>query len=360
MFRLVSITFALAWAALTWGCAESGLEIHNPYAGIDWERTTQHKANLHTHTTRSDGQLNPHQVVDHYRRMGYDILAITDHDAVTYPWTGFSALEPSNISLNRMESQPENMPSDLVYEDRSPSSLGMIAIQANEVSAPHHVGSYFSDFRDRARTEEETLRRLAEAGATAVLFHPGRYTDRDPETYSDDWYLTHFLTFDNVVGIEIYNQGDRYPSDRALWDRLLTELMPERPVWGYSNDDMHSVRHLGRNWTVFPLAELSPDLLRSAMEQGRFFFVYAPEGQTGPAPPTIESIQVNSRRATIRLQASGADEIFWISRGDTIHTGPSIDISRFDAVTGYVRAELRGAGNSITGTQPFGIVRPER
>ena len=353
---------ATAFAAfcLSAGCQDSGLEIHDPYAGVDWERSAHVKANLHTHTTRSDGRMNPQDVVDHYHRMGYGILAITDHTEVTYPWTGFSDLQPSNTSLNRVESQPENMPADFVYDNRDPSSLEMLAIQANEVSAPHHVGSYFSDFMEREETEEMTLRRLAEAGATVVLFHPGRYTDRAPETYTDEWYLEQYRSFDNVVGIEIYNQGDRYPTDRALWDRLLTELMPDRPVWAYSNDDMHSAGHLGRNWNVFPLSERSHDALREAMEEGRFYYVYAPEGHSGPAPPGIEAIRVNHQRGTIQVDASGADEIFWISRGDTVHVGSTIDLSAVDAAEGYVRAELWGPGNTITGTQPFGVLRQER
>jgi len=38
------------------------------------------KGCLHTHTTFSDGKLTPQQVADAYERLGYDFLAITDHD----------------------------------------------------------------------------------------------------------------------------------------------------------------------------------------------------------------------------------------------------------------------------------------
>src|SRR5438046_10341630 len=34
---------------------------------------------LHAHTTRSDGELSPKQLVSHYERAGFDVLAITDH-----------------------------------------------------------------------------------------------------------------------------------------------------------------------------------------------------------------------------------------------------------------------------------------
>lgn len=41
-----------------------------------------YKANLHAHTTQSDGKLSPAEVAIHYRRQGYDVLAITDHEKV--------------------------------------------------------------------------------------------------------------------------------------------------------------------------------------------------------------------------------------------------------------------------------------
>ena len=38
-----------------------------------------YKANLHTHTTVSDGLFLPSQIVDIYERGGYDCLCLTDH-----------------------------------------------------------------------------------------------------------------------------------------------------------------------------------------------------------------------------------------------------------------------------------------
>ena len=38
-----------------------------------------YKANLHTHTTESDGKFTPEQVKEYYRAHGYSIVAYTDH-----------------------------------------------------------------------------------------------------------------------------------------------------------------------------------------------------------------------------------------------------------------------------------------
>lgn len=41
-----------------------------------------YKANLHTHTTISDGQLTPEEVKAAYQSRGYSIVAFTDHDVI--------------------------------------------------------------------------------------------------------------------------------------------------------------------------------------------------------------------------------------------------------------------------------------
>ena len=43
-----------------------------------------YKGNVHTHTTNSDGELSPKEVISLYKNKGYDFLAITDHNKLTY------------------------------------------------------------------------------------------------------------------------------------------------------------------------------------------------------------------------------------------------------------------------------------
>jgi hypothetical protein len=340
-------------------CNSSHYQIYNPYETVSWAEHKQYKANLHSHTVRSDGWLNPHAVVDAYHAMGYSILAITDHNEVTYPWTAFTNMEASNQTLSRHEEDPQRYEQAFEFEDRNPEALQMIAIQGNEVNAPHHVGNFFNDFLDRFETEEETFSVLQDLNSVVVIFHPGRYTEGKPEKFTDGWYIDHFRNFDNIVGMEIYNQGDRYPTDRALWDRMLGVFMPNRQIWAFSNDDMHRRSDLGRNWNVMILPELSLDAVRKGMEQGVFYYVYAPEGHNGPTPPAVKSVTTNEEKGTILIEATNYNEVLWISGIDTLQRGESslINLKDFDLQAPYVRAELWGEGSSITGTQAFGVVK---
>jgi len=42
------------------------------------------KCSLHNHTRNSDGSLTPIQLIDHLRGYGYNAIAITDHNKITF------------------------------------------------------------------------------------------------------------------------------------------------------------------------------------------------------------------------------------------------------------------------------------
>lgn len=353
------LVVTLAFVVFT-GC-NTVQNIKNPYETVDWKNYGQYKANLHTHTMVSDGWMNPHTVVEKYRAAGYCILAISDHNSVTYPWEEFSKFKVSGKTEKRIankELKPQEeeamTPDDLIFKDVSPSDMGMIAIHANELSNHHHMNSFFND-HNGTTTEDRSLKAIASKNGIAVLNHPGRYHDTDPGHYSLEWYLDLFRRYPHLLGMEVYNCGKRFPHDDQLWDSILTVMAPVRPVWGFSNDDMHSMRDFGHNWNVFPLPELNEQAVRHAMENGTFYFVFAPEAQNGLLPPVIESVKVNQQREKIKINASKCDSIVWFSGGKKIEWGNQLSLKKLQGNRNYVRAELYGDGFSVVCTQPFYI-----
>ncbi len=351
--RLCKSLFSLALIYFVAGCAPSW-QIRNPYRGVDWQKHQQYKANLHSHTMVRGGWMNPQSVVEVYRNLDYRILAITEHFAVIYPWEAFSKFEPAAKSLQRIKDKtpkPDEttamQPDEAVFKNVNPAEIGMTAIQGNEVSFKgHDINSFFSDYN--GLFSDGTLDTIAVKGGLVVLNHPGRYK------FPVDWYVDLYQRYRQLVGIEVFNCGNRYPHDRQKWDSLLTALSPDRPVWGFSNDDLHSLRDLGRNWNVMVLPEQNEKWVRRAMEEGFFYFVNAPVGHKGIKPPEIHSITVNNKKRCIQITAAGADSIIWISQGHKIGKGETLYIKTKD-VDKYVRAELYGAGNAIVCTQPFMI-----
>ena len=225
----------------------------------------------------------------------------------------------------------------------------MVAVQGAELSRHHHIGSFFNAYDGASSDVDVSLQTIGANGGLSMFYHPGRYS------YSTQWYADRYQAYPHLVGMEVYNQGDRYPNDRIKWDQVLTELMPGRPVWGYSNGDTHTAAHLGRNWSVFLLPELSEASVRNAMVEGQSYFSYTPTQDA--AAPAIDSIDVDQSAGTISITGTGFTEIRWISEGTQVATGATF--SYFTSLAGvedsYVRAELHGL-TGITYTQPFGVV----
>lgn len=317
----------------------------NPYEGVDWTAFTQHRANLHTHTTESDGDSSPDVVIDKYHEMGYTILAITDHNNCTWPWQDW---------------------------ERDPAALGMVAIAGNEASRHHHLNSFFVDYETDSTDTVQTIEEVGAAGGLVLINHPGRYWDLTDEDEVPAAAVAEYAglldTYDYIPGIEFVNSFNRYPHDRALWDALLAEMMPERPVWGFANDDLHFVGFAGLAWNTFLLDSLSPETVRAAIEEGRFYSssirTFLPADAVNI--PVINAIEHDAQAGTITISAvsSGAplpaEACEWIANGEVVHVGPVLDYANTPGIGNYVRAELAGSGG-FTFTNPFGFrVEPDR
>lgn len=335
----------------------------NAYEEINWSTTKYYKANLHTHTRVSDGDLRPHEAVDQYYQTGYHILSLTDHipswdgnnpdNILTWPWTGFSGLTSA-------------VQHDASWQDRDPDELGMLAVQGSEQSEGHHRGSYFTNISDPGGDLHSSFQTITEQDGLAILFHPGQYWNLNNvynpgQTYSPEWYQDFFDRYDILVGLEVYNSGNKHPNDRVLWDEILMRMMPERPVWGYSNDDMHHDFQLFKNYQYMLMDTLSEGELRNAMRRGQLFFSYEAAGMGDALAPVIDSLTVCTENEIIEIHATDFHTIEWISgitgQGSSresriVSTGEKFHWGTF--FEPYVRAVLIN-DQGRTYTQPFGF-----
>lgn len=338
----------------------------NAYENVDWANTGRYKANFHTHTSQSfDTQYTTTQVVDKYKQAGYKILALTDHDANSYPWDKFSLYNPQ-------------------ASDRNPAEMGMLAIPGNELSKDRRnnwsesTGGEFNHHNDfftgRKGQEFMSLREsyayTNAIGGMQIINHPGQYWNLST-TYSPgaknspEWHAENFRLYKSLIGLEVYNQGNRRPNDRILWDQILTINMPEHPVWGYSCDDTHTEEQYFRNYQFMLMDGLNVDDLKDAMKHGRTVFSYEFTGSGNDLAPHINSIYVDHDNKTITVDSDDADKIEWIS--STHRTNASSPSTTKSTVVGigntfpfkdfqgsYVRARLTNSKGE-TATQPFGF-----
>ena len=333
----------------------------NPYAGVDWPSATRCKANLHAHTTCSDGALSPAEVIDAYAVRGYDALALTDHDtyrndsgtgAATWPWTAHG---------------------------RDPEQLGMLAVPGTEftgdpvaASIPH-LTSWFHDlwqpedpFDDRNEDLAWILEELDQRGAVSAWAHPTRGGELRVHGGDPRWYVERHHAFGHLRGFEVYSgTGRRSAVDSsALYDAVLT-LQRRRgievPLWANAADDSHASTEIGFDYHVHLLGERSVAALRDSLERGAYLVVQDPQGGRlerhldggagfWSAAPAISHLAVGA--AGISIDAERSERIEWISDGEVVHTGDRLPL-HLAGLGGYVRAVLQGDGGARTLTQPF-------
>lgn len=338
----------------------------NPYKAIDWAVVNQYKSNLHTHTTQSNDasdNFNTAYVVGRYHAADYKILSLTDHDYNPYPWTLFSQYMPGVAACN-------------------PEELGMLAVPGNELSKDENnswderLGGQFNHHNDfftgRQGQEfaslEESYAYTYALGGLQIINHPGQYWNLN-NTYSETdkngpgWHANNFKRFPSLVGLEVYNQGNRRENDRILWDQIMERTMPEVAVFGYSGDDAHNDNQLFRNYNFMLMEDLTIDELKDAMLRGESYFCYEVKGSGEAKAPRIELIEVNEEDKTITIEANGL--VHWIFGTDKTSSEAS---SRRSTIVGigntfsyagyqgsYVRAFITNAFGE-TCTQPISFV----
>ncbi len=385
----------------------------NPYAGIDWQRAARSRAALHLHTLQSDGYQMVEEVVLAYRRAGYEILSITDHD-----WNRPNAriewnqLPPEAASPYPKEPYPENYPANPTwpwtdYGCPSPDELGMAGIQGNELTFRHHINSYFSDYgvwyertggsapyggivdaEGNEIWEDDQLEGIRAKQGLAILNHPGvsdehAWWERKPL----DWYVERYRKnpADCLVGIEVTNCAQQYRAyDEGLWDQLLARFMPQRPIWGFGTDDMHNLENARQSFTTFFLDAPTSTNVRRAMLSGAFCFSsstrevnYRVETPQLDVFPKLLAVVTDTEEGLITLRTKHCDEVRWISApeslepvadyrtsdspwpgGRVVHVGDALEYQATPGIGSYVRAELvREEGGHVhrTFTNPFGF-----
>nr|WP_255622568.1 FN3 associated domain-containing protein [Tessaracoccus sp. OS52] len=328
--------------------ANAAFVIANPYSSIDWETVHQLTTAPHTHTERTNAPLGEWsdgvagtvaEKLAVYEGLGYDAVAITDHDNVAYPWDAVDAGDSQ-----------------------------LIAIPGNEMSKNSHTLSYFSTYRDSAGMGpdvsvgfEANYANVGAQGGFLYLAHPSRSGGSTADPAFD---LPLFDKYPQLVGLEVLNAG-QYTRNHSedLWDTLLTETMPHQPIWGTASDDSHSLSLsvTGTGWTTLLAPQRDELSARDALALGRSYFssyrvtkgADDAKGDPGVPAPSISDIDVS--QGVIKLTVDGADTIEWVSaEGSVVATGTSVDVNTAPGAAKYIRARMFGPGGQ-TMTQPFGL-----
>ena len=220
-----------------------------------------YKGNIHTHTTESDGDLEPEKVVSWYRRHGYDFLVLSDHNHLTLLDYG---------SKKRRFKRPLMIPGEEISAN---IQNGTIPIHINGIGISRVVEPI--DTGQIVSTIQANVDAIHQAGGISSINHPN---------YKWAFDHTHFSQVRGASLLEVHNshpQNNIYgapgkPSDEETWDRVLSS---GRVLFGTATDDSHnyhdwhpSMSNPGRGWVMVAAKELSASSIVEALTTGDFYF----------------------------------------------------------------------------------------
>ena len=181
------------------------------------------RADLHMHTTASDGWPTPQELVDHaVRRASLSVIAVTDHDTIE------GALRARDYAAKRAR---------------------VHVIVGEEVSSRDgHIVALFVERRIRPRmSAAATVHAIHDQGGLAIAVHPFWRTERvarNGRVHGVGW-LAAELDFD---GIEVENATPGF----YVFNQLARRLNLGLGAAELGSSDAHILDAVGRAYTEFP------------------------------------------------------------------------------------------------------------
>ena len=219
-----------------------------------------YKGNIHTHTTESDGDEDPHKVTSWYRRHGYDFLVLSDHNHLTL-------LDYS--SGRRRFRKPLMVPGEEVSVR---IHGGATPVHINGVGISRIVEPIDAD--DVVSTLQANVDAIIQAGGIASINHPNFQWAFDHHAISQVEGASLLEVFNGHPGANLFGSPDR-PSCEEIWDGVLSA---GRVIFGVATDDSHNYHDFapwmsnpGRGWVMVEAEELTQDAIVDGLASGRFY-----------------------------------------------------------------------------------------
>lgn len=324
----------------------------------------QYKANLHTHTTVSDGTSTPEQVKEFYKAHGYSIIAFTDHEVLVE----HSDLNDENfLSITGCEYANTDV-NDKQWHFKTTCHLNFLAKQSDNTTqicynpAPlkkfvddEYIKNvkYHGEIFEREHTVECVNHVIAEAnkhGFLVAMNHPW-------------WSMEGFNIFSQYEGcfaVEVFNTACAsmdgfYEFNPFIYDEL---LRMGKKVFPIAADDMHHLKADGKfepealgGFNMISSPSLSYSDVMTAIENGDFY------ASTGPI---INEIYVED--GTLILEVEPCSAVFFrtVSRhGKYVYNPDGSTVTRasfrFRENDEYVYASVKSADGKWAITRAYSI-----
>lgn len=292
-----------------------------------------YKANLHSHSTISDGELTPEKLKEIYKARGYSILAYTDHNVMIphFDLADDEFLPLVGYELDVTGGEAREMP----YEDRKVCHMCLIALEpdnlkqvcwhrseylyANTVYHKDEV-QFYEDEPDYIRVyHADCINDIVKTGREYGFFvtynHPS-WSCEGYEEYSQYKYFN---------AMEICNYGTLVTGHGDYNPRVYDDMLKQgKRLYCVGTDDNHNWPSREWDsfgaWVMIKAGKLEYRTITKALEDGNFYSSQGPE---------IYELWVEDNKLHIvtsevsKISLSSANrraDSAWADTGKTIHS----------------------------------------
>ena len=276
------------------------------------ENKNSYKANLHCHTNISDGALTPEEVKALYKKLGFSVVAFTDHDVlIPHP----ELCDDSFVALNGFEVEV-NEAKKSEFSEIKTCHICFIGIDKDNVIQPiwHREKYLFGNapkYRDLVKFDEslpDFVREYSGEGISKIMQtarDKGFFVTYNHPTWSMESY-PEYTSYHGMHAFEMFNGSCICSGYDDYNPRVYDDILRggER-IFAVGGDDNHNrypetSRHSDSGWgyTVIKADELEYSTITKALLNGDF---YASEG------PEIKELRYEDGK--IHITSSAADRI---------------------------------------------------
>ena len=238
-----------------------------------------YKANLHAHTTISDGRFTPEEVKAAFADAGYSILALTDHE-IFIPHNDLS--DENFLFINAIEVSVNEFPRPTRFEKTY--HLNFYAKDRNTTLCPVFAESRVVRESTRAFVTDEMKKTDAWA-----YYSPSSINDLIRKGNENGFFCTYnhpvwslqnypdYIDLKDLWGIEVYNHScfvEDYIEKSGPLDDLLKVGQNVYPV---CTDDNHDTFDRFGGWVMVKADKLDYDSVVSSLLSGNFYASTGPE-----------------------------------------------------------------------------------
>jgi len=249
-----------------------------------------YKANLHCHSTFSDGKHTPAELKELYKSQGYSVLAITDHEGLIYhpelDDNEFITIPGVELAFYKIKNDPY-ITCHLCCYKKDNKNVYQPGYNAAFVH-PSFAWTTNPEMRAQITPKGEAfcmlytpeninhvIKTLKEEGFIITINHP---------TWSMQ-YESDYLAYEGLDNLEVYNnacyQGGFDEHDSKVYDTLLRKK--GKRMFITASDDNHrrvddpEKQDMFGGFTMFKAPSLNYENIMTAFESGNFYASSGPE-----------------------------------------------------------------------------------